>query len=344
MNERAIRVAVVGAGGWGKNHVRVFATTPGSELRYICDRSEAVRTNLARAYPHAKAVDDLSIALGDPELDAVVIATDPRSHHALALAALKAGKDVFVEKPLTLSAETSEELCEVAEREGRILMVGHLLLYHPAVETLKSIIDSGELGDVLYLYAQRLNLGVVRRDENAWWSLAPHDISLAHHLLGAEATMCSAQGGIFLQRDRAIEDVVFATLEIPGGRIAHVHVSWLDPHKTRCLTVVGSKKMAIFDDTSADQKLVLYDKGVEAPPSSLSYEQGVRVRTGDIRIPALRMHEPLGRECEAFLSAIRTRQKPLADGRSGLAVVRVLEAGTRSLSEQGRRVETGATP
>lgn len=334
-----IGVAVVGAGGWGKNHVRVFATTKGSELRWICDRSEAVLANLGRTYPAAKTTTEIGDVLADDGVRAVVIATDAKSHHSLALAALTAGKDVFVEKPLTLSAATSEELCRVAEENGRILMVGHLLLYHPAVEALKAIIDAGELGDVLYVYAQRLNLGVVRRDENAWWSLAPHDISLVHHLLGAEATACTASGGTFLQRDRGVEDVVFATLDVPGGKLAHIHVSWLDPHKTRSLTVVGSKKMAVFDDTSADQKLVLYDKGVE-PPKTLSYEEGVRVRTGDIRIPALRMHEPLGKECEDFLHAIRTRTKPVADGRSGLAVVRVLEAGTRSLSEDGKRVNT----
>ncbi len=341
MSTNDIGLAIVGAGGWGKNHVRVFASMPGVSLKYVCDKSEKVREAVARTYPNVQVVDDLSIALSDPSVHGVVVATDARSHHPLALAALRAGKDVFVEKPLTLSAATSAELCDLADTQNRVLMVGHLLLYHPAVELLRSIIDSGELGEVLYLYAERLNLGVVRRDENAWWSLAPHDVSLAHYLLGADATSVSASGGVFLQREAGIEDVVFATLDIPGGRLAHVHVSWLDPHKTRRLTVVGSKKMAVFDDGSADQKLALFDKGVEPPPS-LTYAEGVRVRTGDIRIPALRMAEPLGRECEAFIKAIRTREAPLATGRSGLAVVKVLEAGARSLSEQGRRVSTSS--
>lgn len=339
MSTPDIGLAIVGAGGWGKNHVRVYAGMPGVSLKYVCDKSEKIREGVSRAYPNVQAVDDISHALNDSSVQGIVIATDARSHHPLALAALKAGKDVFVEKPLTLSAETSAELCDLADRENRILMVGHLLLYHTAVETLRGIIDSGELGDVLYLYAERLNLGVVRRDENAWWSLAPHDVSLAHYLLGADATAVSASGGVFLQREAGIADVVFATLEMPGGRLAHVHVSWLDPHKTRRLTVVGSKKMAVFDDGSADQKLTLFDKGVEPPPS-LTYAEGVRVRTGDIRIPALRMNEPLGRECEAFISAIRTRKAPVATGRSGLAVVKVLEAGAKSLAEQGRRVST----
>lgn len=333
-----IVVAVVGAGGWGRNHVRNFAALPGTELRYVVDRSEAVREAVARSHPAARCCVDVAEALADPELAAVIVATDAPNHHGVAKAALEAGKDVFVEKPLTLSGEAGEELCALADAGERILMVGHLLLYHPAVEKLRSLLDAGELGDVLYITTQRLNLGVVRRDENAWWSLAPHDISVINYLLGAEPESVSATGGVFLQTERALEDVVFATLHYPAGRVAHVHVSWLDPHKTRRLTVVGSKKMAVFDDTSADQKLVLFDKGVEPPPAAVSYADGVRIRTGDILVPALRMIEPLRRECEAFLTAVRTRKSPLADGRSGVAVVRVLEAGTRSLAEQGRRV------
>ncbi len=331
-------LAVVGAGGWGRNLVRNYADLPGVELRYVCDKSQAAREAAARAHPRVRAVEDLAPVLADREVRAVVVCTDAPSHHEVALAALRAERDVFVEKPLTLSAQTSEELCRAATASSRILMVGHLLLYHPAVEMLRNIIEQGELGDVLYVYAQRLNLGVVRRDENAWWSLAPHDISVANYLLGDVPASVTASGGTFLQRERALEDVVFATLHYPAGRLAHVHVSWLDPHKTRRLTVVGSKKMAVFDDASADQKLVLFDKGVE-PPATLTYEEGVRIRTGDIRIPALRMVEPLRRECEAFVRAVRTRETPRASGVSGLAVVRALEAGSRSLAELGRRVE-----
>jgi len=336
----SVRVAVVGAGGWGRNLVRNYAELAGVELRVVCDRSPTARAAVAAAHPGVRVVEDVGTTLADADVQAVVVATDAPGHHQVALEALRAGRDVFVEKPLTLSAETSVELCEAAEASGRILMVGHLLLYHPAVELLRALVDQGELGDVLYVYAQRLNLGIVRRDESSWWSLAPHDVSVANYLLGAEPVSVSASGGTFLQKDRGLEDVVFATLNYPGGRLAHVHVSWLDPHKTRRLTVVGSKKMAVFDDTSADQKLVLFDKGVE-PPRTVSYEEGVRVRTGDIRIPALRMVEPLRRECEAFVRAVRTREAPLASGRSGLAVVRALEAGTRSLREAGRLVEIG---
>ncbi|MCG8558059.1 MAG: Gfo/Idh/MocA family oxidoreductase [Proteobacteria bacterium] len=331
-------LAVVGAGGWGRNHVRAFASLPQAQLRYVCDHSAAALQRVAREFPAIRPLDRFEQALADPDLGAVVIATDVDSHYELAKIALSACKDVFVEKPLTMSERTSAELCDLAEARGRILMVGHLLLYHPAVEALHALVEGGELGDVRYTYAQRLNLGVVRQRENAWWSLAPHDISVASYLFGDEPLSVSATGGVFLQTRERIEDVVFATLRYPRDRLAHIHVSWLDPHKTRRLTVVGSRKMAVFDDASADQKLSLYDKGAEASKDALSYTEGVRIRTGDIRIPALAMAEPLRRECEAFIQAVRSRKPPKSDGRSGLSVVRVLEAATRSLSQAGTRV------
>lgn len=338
---QSIVVAVVGAGGWGRNLVRNFAALPGAELRYVCDRAAAAREAAARLAPSARSVDDLATVLADRDVAAVVCATDAPSHAAVARAALAAGKDVFVEKPLALSVPDAAELVADAERRGRILAVGHLLLFHPAVERLHALLAAGELGDALYVTSQRLNLGVVRRDENAWWSLAPHDVSVASHLLGAAPTAVNVTGHAFLQRDRGIEDVVFATLHYPGGRLAHIHVSWLDPHKTRRLTLVGTKKMAVFDDGSPDQKLTLYDKGVE-PPATLSWAEGIRVRTGDIVVPAIPNEEPLRRECVAFVDAVRTRRAPLNDARGGLDVVRVLEAGSRSLREGGRLVEVAA--
>jgi predicted dehydrogenase len=338
---QSIVVAVVGAGGWGRNLVRNFAALPGAELRYVCDRAPAAREAAAHLAPSARRVDDFRVVLDDAEVAAVICATDAPSHASIARASLDAGKDVFVEKPLALRVDEAAELVARAESSGRILAVGHLLLFHPAVERLRALLAAGELGEVLYVTAQRLNLGVVRRDENAWWSLAPHDISLASHLLGATPVAVNVTGHAFLQRDRGVEDVVFATLHYPGGRLAHVHVSWLDPHKTRRLTLVGTKKMAVFDDGSADRKLTLYDKGVE-PPATLSWAEGIRVRTGDIVVPAIPNEEPLRRECLAFLEAVRTRRAPLNDGRGGLDVVRVLEAGSRSLRERGRLVEVAS--
>ena len=329
---------MVGAGGWGQNHVRNYAALPEADLRYICDREEGVRAAMAASYPGVSVVSDAHALLEDRSVSAVVIATHASSHFEIAEAALTGGRDVLVEKPLCLSTQRAEALLRLAEQNQRVLMVGHLLLHHPAIERLKSLIEAGELGDVLYIYAQRVNLGVVRQSENAWWSLAPHDISVANHLLGASPRAVSATGSCYLQPERNVEDVVFATLHYPGGRMAHIHVSWLDPHKARKLTVVGDRKMAVFDDGSADQKLTVFDKGVEPPPT-LSYEDGVRIRTGDIRIPALTMVEPLRRQCLAFLDAVKTRRPSLADGRSGVEVVRALEAGAASLARGGAPVE-----
>ncbi len=334
---KQVGVAVVGAGGWGKNHVRNYIAMSESFLHYVCDRDEAIRNAMSALYPRVDVVSDFQVVLDDPAVEAVVIATHAPTHFELAEAALMSGRDVFVEKPLCLSGEHAARLCDLAQKHDRILMVGHLLLYHPAVERLKQLVDDGELGDVLYIYAQRVNLGVVRRDENAWWSLAPHDISVANYLLGAAPDAVSATGSSYLQSERGIEDVVFATLHYPGGRMAHVHVSWLDPHKTRKLTVVGDRKMAVFDDTSADKKLAVFDKGVE-PPATVTYEEGVRIRTGDILIPALKMAEPLRRECAAFIESVRSRKRPVADAQSGLDVVRALEGGAKSLAEGGARI------
>jgi predicted dehydrogenase len=339
--KKPVITAVVGAGGWGQNHVRTFATLAEAELRYVCDRSAAVLDDIRAKYPSVTPCADLPRVLADPSVEAVVVATDAPNHYPVAKAALAANKHVFVEKPLALSASDSDVLVRLATERSRVLMVDHLLLYHSAVRHLKALIDAGELGDVLYVTAHRLNLGVVRRDENAWWSLAPHDISVVNYLLEAEPLSVSATGGTFLQEARGLEDVVFASLDYPGHRMAHIHVSWLDPHKTRRIVVVGSKKMAVFDDTSSDQKLALYDKGVEPPPSAVGYADAMRVRKGDIIIPALGLTEPLVSACQAFLAAVRGKKPLLADGASGAAVVRVLEAGSRSLAEAGRRITIG---
>lgn len=340
-----VDIAVVGAGGWGKNHVRTWGMLPGikgsdggtitARLHMVCDKDEKTLAQVKQQFPDVTCTASLDEVLKRPNIKGVVLATDAPTHASLAKQILDAGKDAFVEKPLTLSPKESSALCELAEQKNAVLMVGHLLLYHTAVRRLKQLIDAGELGEVLYLTSERTNLGVVRRDENAWWSLAPHDVAVCNYLLSSSPSAVTSTGGVFLQKDRSIEDVVFSHLEYPGGKMAHIHVSWLDPHKTRRLTVVGSKKMAVFDDGSPDQKLVLFDKGVE-PPKALSYAEGVRVRTGDIVIPALRMTEPLVLECQAFLEAIATRQAPLAHGRSGHDVVSVLEAGTRSLATGAR--------
>lgn len=332
-----ITLGAVGAGGWGRNLIRNFASLKSAKLKWVCDTDPKQLQAIGQAYPGIRVTENLEDVLSDAETTAVVVATPVPTHFDVAERVLQRKKDLFVEKPLSLSVSQSLTLCDLAEAEGRILMVGHLLLYHPVVQRLKSLLDSGELGQLRYLVSQRLNLGVVRRDENAWWSLAPHDVAVINYLLGSSPVDVTASGGVFVQSERGIEDVVFASLHYPAGKMAHIHVSWLDPHKRRTLTLVGDKKMAVFDDSSADQKLIIFDKSVQVP-ATLDYTEAVRVRAGDIHIPAVPMREPLLLECESFVEAVQTRQPPLASGRSAVEVVRVLAAGSQSLREGSRRV------
>jgi len=265
----------------------------------------------------------------DRTLDAVVIATIAPTHFDVAGRAILAGKHVMVEKPMTLTAAHAEALNELADRKQRVLMVGHLLEYHPIVRHIRAMIDAGDLGDVRYLVSERLNLGTIRADENAWWSLAPHDISVANRLFGAAPLTVQCRGQCIV-RSR-IEDVVFATLEYPGGRLAQFHVSWLDPHKSRKLTVVGSHKMVVFDDT-ATQKLVVHDKGFSRSG------EAVDLRQGGVTAPALDAAEPLALEAQHFIDCIRSGRRPISDGDSGALVVSVLEQGQRSLELGGQVV------
>jgi predicted dehydrogenase len=330
-----LKVAVVGAGGWGKNLVRVFGQLDGCELAGVCDVDQQALADQRALHPGVLCTPDLDLLLNDPSIQAVVVAVDAPRHHAVARAALEAGKHVFVEKPLTLEVAHARELVELAERKRLRLMVGHLLLYHPAMIQVKRLCDDGELGDIHYLYSQRLNLGIIRSNENAWWSLAPHDVAVALWLYGAEPVSVQATGATYLQRSKAIEDVVFATLRFADGRLAQLHVSWLDPHKMRKLTIVGGRKMLVFDDTLADEKLRIYDKGAAPRPGYTSYEEGVALRTGSILIPSVAMREPLQLECAEFRDSVVENRPPRTSGASGLSVVRVLQAGERSLRERG---------
>ena len=287
--------------------------------------------------PDARLAEDLEVLLADSAVHAVVIATPTATHFELARTALLAGKDVLVEKPMAARGAEAEELARLARARERVLLVGHLLLFHPAVAHLEGLVREGALGDIHYLHAQRLNLGIIRRDESAWTSLAPHDIAIANHLFGGPPRTVSCTAGAFVQHHA--EDVAFATLAYPGGRLAHLHVSWLDPHKVRRFTIVGSKKMATFDDTSPDEKVVVFDRGVDSSPS-LSWAEGVRVRTGSITIPAIPLREPLVAECEALVVAVRTRREPTCVAPpAAVDVVRVLEAGAKSLSLGGAPIQ-----
>jgi predicted dehydrogenase len=326
------RIGVVGLGYWGPNLARNFDRLQGAELRWICDQSEAALARWGADFPRARASADLDELLADPDLDAVVVATHVPSHAAVATSVLNAGKHCFVEKPLAQSVAEAEQVVAAARDAGRVLMVGHLLEYHPGVEKLKEITDSGELGEIFYLYSNRLNLGKLRADENALWSLGAHDVSVLLHLAGGEEPAeCQAFGESYMRE--GVEDVVFCYLRFPSGLAAHLHLSWLDPHKERRFTVVGSKKMATFDDMDAERKVTVYDKGFDQ--DFASYGEYI-MRSGDIWSPRVSNEEPLRIECRHFLERIADGGEPRSGGDSGVRVVRVLEALQRSLERSSR--------
>jgi predicted dehydrogenase len=321
-----VNVGVVGLGYWGPNLARNFAAIPGSELAWLCDPSAQARERLARSFPEVRSTGALEDLLQDPELDAVVLATPVPTHAELAIAVAKAGKHCFVEKPLATTAADAERAAQAAVQARTTLMVGHLLEYHPAVTRLKEMLEAGDLGEPYYVYSNRLNLGVVRAEENALWSLGAHDISVVLALIDEEPIECVAHGRSYLRE--GIEDVVFCYLRFPSGAVAHMHLSWLDPHKERRLTVVGSRRMATFDDMRLEGKLTLYDKGFDQ--EARSWGEYI-MRSGDIFSPRVANVEPLRVECEHFIECVRTGNPPRSDGLSGLRVVRVLEQLQSSL-------------
>lgn len=329
-----ITLGQIGLGRWGPNVLRNFVNLPNSRVKVCCDLDERALGKVKASYPDLRTTQDYAELLHDPEIDAIVITSSARSHYGLAKAALEHGKHVFVEKPLALRVTEGEELVLLARERDLRLMVGHLLLYHPAVRRLKAYIDSGELGEIRYIYSQRLNLGQVRQDENAMWSLAPHDISVALYLLDRGPESVSAQGRDYLRV--GVPDLVFLTMNFANGVLAHCHVSWLDPHKVRSFTVVGSKKMAVFDDMAGREKLRIFDQGVDFP--EVGYGDLHTLRFGDIYIPRIDMTEPLALECQHFLECIREGKTPLTDGENGLAVLRVLTAAQQSLDREGERI------
>ena len=331
-----IRVGVVGLGYWGPNLARNFANLPGCQLRWVCDESDTQRERLADTFRGARFASHLDELLADDELDAVALATPVPSHAALAERVLAAGKHCFVEKPLAQSAADAERVVSAAADAGRTLMVGHLLEYHPGVRKLKEIADSGALGDIHYVYSNRLNLGQLRADENALWSLGAHDVSVLLHLAGEEPHELTARGESYM-RD-GVEDVVFCFMRFPSGLAAHMHLSWLDPHKERRFTIVGSKQMATFDDMALEHKLTVYDKGFD--PGAGGYGEYI-TRSGDVWSPRIDNAEPLRLECAHFIESVREHRPPVSDGESGLRVVRVLEALQRELDASPR--EAGAT-
>jgi predicted dehydrogenase len=330
-NVRPLRIAVAGLGYWGPNIARNVALLPDTELAWCCDASEANRARTAELFPGVRFTGDLDEVLADETIDAVALATPVPSHAPLALRVLHAGKHCFVEKPMAQSTSDAEAVVAAAEAGGRVLMVGHLLEYHPGVIKLKELIDGGELGRILYIYGNRLNLGKLRADENALWSLGAHDVSVLMRLAGEEPHEVEARGESYMRE--AIEDVVFCFLRFPSGLAAHLHLSWLDPHKERRFTVVGETRMATFDDMALEGKITIYDKGFDERTNS--YGEYI-TRSGDIWSPRISNVEPLRTEVQHFVDCIRSGETPISDGVAGLRVVRVLESLQQSLDATRR--------
>jgi predicted dehydrogenase len=327
-----VRAGVVGLGYWGPNIARNLAAIPDCELTWCCDSSREAREAVARRFPWVRLSAEIDDLLSDPELDAIALATPVATHAELAVRVLEAGKHCFVEKPLAQSVADAERVTTAAAAGGRLLMVGHLLEYHPGVRKLKQLTDSGELGErIYYIYGNRLNLGKLRADENALWSLGAHDVSVLLHLAGEEPHEVMARGESYVRQ--GVEDVVFCFLRFPSGLSAHLHLSWLDPHKERRFTVVGSSRMATFDDMALEGKVTIYDKGFDE--DARGYGEYI-TRSGDIFIPRIANAEPLRAECEHFVECVATGRRPRSDGESGLRVVRVLEELQRSLEGSPR--------
>lgn len=339
-----VNIAVVGLGYWGPNLARNAASVSSGRLHTLCDMRVDRLAKAEQQYPGVKMQTDYREVLADTDVDAVIIATPVHTHFELAAAALRANKHVMIEKPMARTSAQCRDLITLAEAHHLVLMAGHVFIYNAAVHKVKEYICSGELGDIYYIYSQRLNLGIVRQDVNALWNFGPHDLSIFCYWLGKSPEQITAKGYSYIQP--GIADVVFVTLDFPGGISGNMHLSWLDPNKTRRTTVVGSKKMVVYDDVSADAKITVYDstvtrKPVHNQPIGASQspmgrfdsfgEFQLLLHAGDVLIPKLNFVEPLKLECQHFVECISTGQRPTTDGLDGLRVVRALEAAQQSL-------------
>ena len=338
--KKTIKVGVVGCGYWGPNLIRNLRQSPDCQLKVICDTSEQRLQHMCRLHPDIATTTCFENVLNDAEIDAVVIATPVRFHYDMAKAVLFAGKHVFIEKPMARTEAEGEELCALAEQQGLVVMVGHTFLFSPAVRRMKEIIDSGDIGELQYISARRLNLGLFQKDINVAWDLAPHDISIILHLLNEQPISVSCQGSSHVTR--GIEDVTMMYLTFAKNRCAFIQNSWLDPKKVRQMTVVGSRRMIVYDDTEPLEKLKIYDARVEVPPHYDSFaEFTYSYHYGDAYVPYIKQDEPLKLECQHFLECIRGKTTPITGGRQGLEVVRILEAAGNSLRQKGSAVNLG---
>ena len=332
---RPIKVGVIGAGYWGPNLIRNFHEMPEVELSMVCDVREERLQHIQERYPTIVTTRNCRDLLYS-DVEAVAIATPVSSHHRLAMACLQAGKHVLVEKPLACNSQEGEAIVEAGERMGLVVMTGHTFLYNPAVLALKEIIASGEIGQVYYINATRVNLGLYQPDVNVVWDLAPHDVSILLDILDMQPVAASARGGMYVRP--GVHDVAYLSIFYPDGVLADLRVSWLDPNKIRRFTIVGSKKMIVYDDIKPVDKIMIYDKGVDVQPYTDTYEEfQLAYRTGEGCPYPLEWREPLRVECEDFLESIQQRRRPKSDGYQGLRVVQVLEAAQRSLNNEGTK-------
>jgi predicted dehydrogenase len=330
------KIGVIGCGYWGPKLARNFHEIPEAELAWVSDLRLDRLAHMRGLYPDTKFTQDYHDIL-QSDVEAVVIATPVFTHHPLGMEALRAGKHVLIEKPLAATAWQAVEIAETADRLGLAAMVGHTFQFNPAVNAVSNLIASGELGKVYYVSMTRANLGLLQPDVNVMWDLAPHDISILLHILGQTPLQVNATGGVYIQKERGIHEVVYVTMQFPDDVLANLHLSWLDPVKTRRITVIGSKKMLVYDDI-ADNKVILYDKGVDAPPYSDTVEEfNMSYRHGPESVVSFEWKEPLRAECEALINWIRTGKRASSDAWMGVKVVRVLEMAQKSLLNSGVR-------
>lgn len=318
-----IRIGVIGCGQWGPNHIRTFFFHPQTEIARICDRDTDRLASMQKLYHEAKVSQDYREVTRASDVDAVIVTTPVSSHYEIAADALRHGKDVLCEKPLTIKWEDSKKLADLARQKKRILMVGHVFLFNPGILELKKRIEQKEVGKIHYLHAERTNLGPVRSDANAVYDLASHDISIFNFLLGSSPKVLSATGKCYLQK--GVEDVAFVSLEYPKNILAHIHVSWLDPKKIRQITVVGQNKMMTWDDLSLSGPIEIYSKHVERYPSFRGYgEHYLSVKEGEILIPHVKNFEPLRAQAGHFIECVTHRKKPITDAESAIDVIQTL--------------------
>lgn len=332
-----VQVAVVGCGNWGKNYLRVLQELDRCQVAACVDIDSASAQAAAAQSPGARCATEDELVASE-QAEAAIVATPASSHYAITKHLLSAGKHVLVEKPFALSAQQAEELVRLAEDRQRVLMVGHIMLYHPAIVRLREYLTLGELGHIYYVYTNRTSLGLVRHDVNVMWDLAVHDIAVLHYLLGVSPQSVRAVGRCYIAANN--EDVVFLSLDFPDGVMANVHVSWLDPAKIRRTTIIGDQKMAVFDDVSPTEKIRIYNKNISlVRPEDVRYadfgQYQLIYRHGDVLIPEIQLSEPLKNQTAHFLHCVRNGSEPLTSGREALAVIRVLEAAQQSLRSGG---------